>query len=140
MYEHEGSVHIVGAGPEGPGGASVTIWDARTGELVRRLETRKQVRSVLAFHTPGGEVRLAAGCDDAQVIIWDPERDALCACLPGDSRHVASARQVICQQLFETVEGRLRLVTLLYAGVAHLYDLGEAPADTGALRSALKTG
>jgi hypothetical protein len=105
------------------------------GWQIRTLATGRTTLAQISYQLASGQWRAVAS-NAALMMIFDPEAGRLEA-------EVRLPREFTpwgIPSLFESEDGRWCLAMFSREGVVYIWDLGLAPASTGALRSALKTG
>jgi hypothetical protein len=105
------------------------------GWQIRTLATETAASATISYQLASGQWR-ALAYNAARVMIFDPEAGRLEAeiGLPKEFQPRGMP------SIFESEDGRWFLAMLSKEGVLYIWDVGLAPASTGALRSALKTG
>jgi WD40 repeat protein len=132
----------VAAGDSNPR-AVITVWGPSSGAIVCSFgpeipddaPPNAFVQRLAAYQSGGGEWRLAATYSDRLLRIWNPEEGR---CLHAVESH---PRQVVGLRVFETGEGRVRMVSSDSEKNLIFWDLGEVPVRTTIdLRAATKLG
>jgi WD40 repeat protein len=145
--EHTGGHDRIASGGEG---GRVTVWDGEAFTLLHDLRCPGSIRSMLAFESAEGPVRLlVAPVAEVGLQVWDPEEGRLLH--DGINRGCPTSSDC---HLFESAQGQHLLATVgsggqhprhpsyyyLSRSFLDVWDLGEAPAATGHLRPANKEG
>jgi hypothetical protein len=116
---------------------AIDVYDGETGALVHTLLGLRghvaKITCLLAVEAADGPLHLLSGSADGTIKLWAPEQ--------GRTLHTLRRHEEPITHLLHFVEeGRTRLVSADSRGVLLVWDLGDAPPESGFIRAAGKLG